>query len=81
MKNECPNCGSLFAKNEFECKYCGTRNERYIKPAIEQPKEIVVNSNADGVRKKGFGFFVFILLLLIFCWPVAIIYVLIDSKK
>lgn len=31
--HECPNCGNTLGPNDYCCKYCGTKNPNYVRPA------------------------------------------------
>lgn len=90
VKNECPNCGYDWSKNEKYCKYCGTSNPTFVEPKkaptfnFLQPNntnDSKEESNDDNnVSKTKFSVLAFIILL-IFFWPAAIIYLLLTMKK
>lgn len=79
-RNECSGCGNVLNTNEKECKYCGTANDGYVKPAVSV--EVGHKENVDVLlkTKDGGSIFVFIVLL-IFCWPIAILYAVSNFKK
>ena len=81
---ECPNCGYDLNKGDRECKYCGTKNPHYVeKPApifhAQSHTETVTTATpAKNDSKISIPIFI---LLLIFCWPVAIVYLVLKSIK
>ena len=89
-KHECPNCGYVFSGNDRNCKFCGTPNPDYtptygIKNAISNAAANlgVSSSNSSDAaparEEKKFSLLIF-LLLLIFAWPVAIVYAILKAK-
>ena len=81
--HECPNCGYVFSGNERECKYCGTSNPDYTPgdtvSKVSAASKSTTNA-AAGEKKSDFSIGLFIVLL-IFAWPVAIIYAIWKSLK
>ena len=82
---ECPNCGYVLNKSESTCKYCGTKNSNYVeKPAPfvfkrpSQSSDNIQTSTKKSDSKISVGVLV---VLLIFCWPVAIVYLVLKSIK
>lgn len=86
--HECENCGYVFGSNDRVCKYCGTPNPEYTpsyswKNVVSNAAAAVSGGNDDSTHKivagKGFNIWIFILLL-IFAWPIAIIYAIIKAR-
>lgn len=91
---ECPNCGNIVPASDKCCKYCGTANPNYVAPVKSQSflsglsntlnstaNKASENSNTSSVSnkpKKKFSVGLFVLLLII-CWPAAIIYLLVTT--
>ncbi len=78
--HECENCGYDFGSNDRVCKYCGTPNPDYT-PSYSW-KNVGSSSDDSGTRivhGKGFNIWIFVLLL-IFAWPLAIIYAIIKAR-
>lgn len=84
MNNECPNCGATINDSQKCCKYCGTENANFKALKDFQPVksdlENVVKKSANQVKKANINIFVFILLL-IFCWPIALVYLFVKLAK
>ncbi len=91
VKNECPNCGYDWSKNEKYCKYCGTSNPTFVEPKkaptfnFLQPNNTndsneEKSNDGNNVSQTKFSVVAFIILL-IFFWPAAIIYLLLTMKK
>lgn len=83
---ECPNCGNAMLENEKECKYCGQPNPIYrapspVKSFIEQQTKSFTEThhNYNEPEEKDFSMGIFILLL-IFFWPAALVYVFIKKR-
>ena len=76
---ECKNCGAPLNETEKNCKYCGTTNEHHTPQQIFSLFENPQQTNSSKTTKKSGSIFVFILLL-IFCWPLAIFYAIIAFK-
>ena len=89
-KLECPNCGYQLNQAERVCKYCGSLNSNFIQvnqresnrqmPAIlSQNNNNQSNTNNNSSSKNNnFGCLIFVLLL-IFCWPAAIVYLIVKG--
>ncbi len=82
--NECPNCGYDFASNDRVCPYCGTSNPLYVAPAtqapVANPTPSYVPPTQQKKKEQGVNWVIFILLL-IFIWPAAIVYLLVCLDK
>ncbi len=83
--NKCPNCGASINEREEHvttCTYCGgtiinkaAKDEPKVAPAAPSPSSTIFNANEPhpariNLKFKG-GIF---LLLLIFAWPLAFLY-------
>ena len=86
---ECPGCGNIVPDTDKCCKYCGSNNPNYVKPiskiifgdSSSSSSSSNTSSSANEVlSKKKFSVGIFILLL-IFCWPGAIIYLIFCYSK
>lgn len=86
MSKECPNCGYAFSASDAKCPYCGTANPDYVpteKPAAARPASPTQNyvsnpgSKQTPAKKKEPNWIIFIILLII-CWPIAIVYLLVK---
>lgn len=90
-KLECPNCGYLLNSAEKVCKYCGSLNSGFVEvKQAPKPRELQTvlshnynnnnnsNNNQQVKKDKDFGCLIFVLLL-IFFWPAAIIYLLVKG--
>lgn len=91
---ECPNCGNIVPASDKCCKYCGTANPNYVAPVksqsflsglsntlnstVNKTSENTNTSSVSNKPKKKFSVGIFILLLII-CWPAAIIYLLVTT--
>ena len=87
---ECPGCGNIVPDTDKCCKYCGSNNPNYVKPF----SKIIFGDNSsssssstsssahelDEPSKRKFSVGIFILLL-IFCWPGALIYLIFCYSK
>lgn len=82
-KRKCQNCGALLKGGTYHCDYCGSDWTPVPKiepgsPIPSIPEAIPVydlpNSPASPPQKSGTGRIVVFFILLMFCWPVAIIY-------
>jgi uncharacterized membrane protein YvbJ len=83
LKNECPNCGYSMTKNEPNCKYCGSINPLYKKPFYPtSPSNNTSNTQQPNSSDddKNINWVIFVVLL-IFCWPVAVVYLLVKLSK
>ena len=90
VKNECPNCGYDWSKGEKYCKYCGTPNPTFVdtkklSDTFSFFQSSSTNSSTDensenNSKPKEFSAGLFILLLII-CWPAAIIYAIVTNNK
>lgn len=80
--HECPNCGYIWSKNEKNCKYCGTINPTFVTPPTTPTffSQSTNNDMSTVQNKSNFSVGIFILLL-IFCWPAAIVYLIIKNVK
>ena len=81
---ECPNCGYVLNKEDKVCKYCGTKNPNFVEktsPIVQQLTQTVntIQTSTTGTDSKIS--IPVLVLLLIFCWPVAIIYLVLKSAK
>lgn len=91
MSNNCPNCGAAMTNSDKCCKYCGTANPNYVKPASSssffssssslssQSSSSTENSSSD-VDNSKINWLAFIVLLILF-WPAAIIYFIVKISK
>lgn len=91
VKNECPNCGYDWSKGEKYCKYCGTPNPTFVDTkkfsdtfsffqSSSTNSSTDENSSENDSKPKEFSAGLFILLLII-CWPAAIIYAIVTNNK
>ena len=84
---ECPNCGAQMDKNDICCKYCGTSNPNYIKPQssgffTSSPSSTASSyshTSSSSSKKSGGPSVGVAILLFIFCWPIAVIYLIVKS--
>lgn len=88
-KIECPNCGYVLNNSEKKCKYCGSLNQNFVavnSPAVAQ-RQIIQYNNQNNIpqnrntvpqKKNNFSILIFVILL-IFFWPAALIYVLLKA--
>jgi len=83
---QCPSCGSVIDKESIICEYCEFKQSvisipkttnSYLTPQTQQ-SQTQGNTQAQVQPKPGVNWVVFILLL-IFLWPVAIIYLVSKS--
>lgn len=87
MKNECPNCGYQFSSRDAKCPYCGSANPNYSSIFNTSKNDSSSNTNSaykstvDNIKKELKFSWVLFIVLLIVCWPVAIIYLVIASIK
>ena len=92
-KYECPNCGYDLNQSERECKYCGSLNQNcvavnHVVPQRNTPSILNQtnnnnqanqgNTNTSTPKQNSFGCLIFVLLL-IFCWPAAIVYLIVKG--
>ncbi|MBR6288406.1 MAG: hypothetical protein IKR19_03660 [Acholeplasmatales bacterium] len=92
-KYECPNCGYDLNQSERECKYCGSLNQNFVAVNHVVPQRntpsILNQTNNNNQSNQGntktstpqqnsFGCLIFVLLL-IFCWPAAIVYLIVKG--
>ena len=82
---ECPGCGNIITEGEECCKYCGNANPIYVTPRRSfftptPTSDTTANPQASVpvVPRKKFSGLLFIILL-IFFWPGAIIYLIIYA--
>ena len=90
---ECPNCGYQLNQAERVCKYCGSPNSSFVMvPQRESNRQVpsILNQNysnqsnsnsnnsTNTTQKKDFGCLIFVLLL-IFFWPAAIVYLIVKG--
>ncbi len=79
---ECPNCGAKLDSSMLCCPYCGSENENYIRPQKEvnitrlNPILSEKKKTAPTLKKPRISIGILILLF-IFCWPAAIIYLIV----
>ena len=82
---ECPNCGYVLNKSEKSCKYCGTKNSNYVeKPApiiFSQPTQSSDSIQTSTIKTNSKISVPVLVVLLIFCWPIAIVYLVLKSIK
>lgn len=88
--NECPNCGATMNANERHCKYCGTANPRFIEKKsvfkssstdnFRESLKTAVTSTENRVANAEINW-VTAILLLIFCWPIGLIYIIVKCSK
>lgn len=84
---ECPGCGHKMTNTEKKCPYCGTSNPIYIDPeeearkaAAEASERAAANAAAIHEEERKHHISVpIVILLFIFCWPLAIVYVIVKS--
>ncbi|MBQ2700876.1 MAG: hypothetical protein IJF65_06940, partial [Clostridia bacterium] len=77
---ECPGCGCKVTLKDNYCPYCGCAINKTIKDELSSTASDIGNSINNGinqVRKSEFNVGIFILLL-IFFWPIAIIYLILT---
>ena len=81
-KNECANCGNMLSSNERKCKYCGTANEYFVNMVVlpENKSENLQNKTEEKKVEKTGSVFVFFVLLFC-CWPIAVLYAIINFRK
>ena len=79
-QHECKNCGALVTEVEKTCKYCGTANEKHIPQPVLSIFESAQKQLSPTPTKKSGSIFVFILLLII-CWPLGIVYALLNFRE
>ena len=90
--HECPNCGSILDLKEPTCPYCGAPNPYYegsapskkpkYEPPAPRPQTTVPQQNPQAPVKQPVSFSVAVfIILLIFFWPAAIIYIIVKSIK
>ncbi|HPK28698.1 MAG TPA: hypothetical protein PLQ55_01780 [Bacilli bacterium] len=86
----CNSCGGSLTSSEQTCKYCGAPNPSYVgsysakrricrsttAPSYTPPR---TESRSTPAAKKSVNWFMFVLLL-IFFWPAAIVYLIIRIK-
>lgn len=84
---ECPNCGHNWADTEKVCKYCGSANPNYkVTSSISETLSnfsLTGNNSSDPTStnyKNNFSVVLFIILM-VFCWPIGIIYLILGLKK
>ena len=83
----CRHCHNQISRFDVDvCPYCGTANPDYVpteKPAAARPASPTQNylsnatSNQTPAKKKEPNWIIFIILLII-CWPIAIVYLLVK---
>lgn len=84
--HECRGCGNMMSEKEEKCKYCGSSNPNYVapkfsifsSPATQNSSTDVEPVEESSGKKMSVGIFI---LLLIFCWPGAIIYLIVCTMK
>lgn len=80
--HECPNCGATISVDEPTCKYCGGQNPSYVKPVFSSfAPPIPGNASSTDHAKSSRVNWVLFVILLIICWPAAIIYLIVMSSK
>ena len=87
MKNECPNCGYQFSSRDAKCPYCGTANPNYSSIFNSSKNDSSSDTNSaykstvtNNQKDTKFSLLLFIVLL-IFFWPIAIIYLVVYLVK
>ena len=83
---ECPNCGHNWTDTEKVCKYCGSANPNYkvtssISETISNFSLTGNNSNSTRTNNKDNFSVVLFIILMVFCWPIGIIYLILGLKK
>ena len=81
---ECPNCGYVLNKSDNCCKYSEKKNPNYVeKPVVvnNQPTEQSSKIQTATIKTDAKISIPLFIVLLIFCWPVAIIYLVLKSIK
>lgn len=85
--NYCPNCGAQLFDDIIKCEYCGHDIKRKKNKTTSQKlddgfKDLGDSANnlVNDLTKKDFNVVIFVLLL-IFAWPVAIIYLIIMQNN
>lgn len=91
--HECPNCGSILDLKEPICPYCGAPNPFYDgstsskksskpEPPAYRPTPVVEKTNYESGTKQPVSFSVALLIILfIFFWPAAIVYIIVKAIK
>jgi len=78
---ECPNCGHNWTDAEKVCKYCGSANPNYKEPSvISNVLSDFNNDSSNNLKKNNFSIVLFVILM-VFCWPIGIIYLILCLKK
>ena len=78
---ECPNCGHNWTDAEKVCKYCGSANPNYKEPSvISNVLSDFNNDSSNNLKKNNFSVVLFVILM-VFCWPIGIIYLILCLKK
>ena len=90
--NKCPNCGASINERDEQittCKYCGgtiinkaAKEEQKAVPAEQSHSTTIFNTSQPPINKinlkfNGLVFF----LLLIFAWPIAIVYLILSKGQ
>jgi len=91
----CNSCGGSLTSSEQTCKYCGAPNPSYVAPTAQRRRIFArggyrsttapsytpprTESRSTPAAKKSVNWFMFVLLL-IFFWPAAIVYLIIRIK-
>lgn len=84
--HECANCGADMLNSEKVCKYCGSPNPNYVAPILHEVVSPFLNTSsstgtsAPKTAPAKVNWLVFVILL-IFFWPAAIIYLVFVSAK
>lgn len=91
VNHECRSCGATLAKSDSVCKYCGNNNPNYSRPVssfFSSSSESSTTSDKTYSSSKPSGInsnkninWVLFVLLLIFFWPAAIVYLLVKAGK
>ena len=78
---ECPNCGHNWTDAEKVCKYCGSANPNYKEPSVISNVLSDFNNDSSNTLKKNNFSVVLFVILMVFCWPIGIIYLILCLKK
>lgn len=89
---ECESCGNIYFVTEGKCPYCGSIN--IVKEDPQKPKPSVIPPNTTQHIQNEFNNFsnrvrnrsseinpILLVILLIFCWPIGLVYLIIKLTK
>ncbi|MCR5706605.1 MAG: hypothetical protein K6G48_07405 [Acholeplasmatales bacterium] len=82
VNSECPNCGAMMDVHDKCCKYCGSANPNYKAPYYAKANDLnnVIKNSTDELKKADINIVVLVLLF-IFCWPAAVVYLIVKMSK